>query len=210
MDTKGHPSKRKYIYGFSKNDLNQEIKKKMKDLKPSLFKEEQKAMGEFAKRNDIITTNVNKGGAVVIMYVEKNINETNRQQSDKRNYKTLQEDPTLQQSKLVHNRIIMFKKENLRSKIIANELKSVNPDTQNSKFHSKYIKNFEKFDRMLKDKNDIINKTNNFPDPPNSILVTTDDKSLCTSIPNIKVIKENYTILEGIKKTKNRRHSKKT
>ena len=147
MDTKGHPSKRKYIYGFSKNDLNQEIMKKMKDPKPSLFKGEQKAMGEFAKRNDIIITNANKGGAAVIMYVEKNINETNRQQSDKRNCKTLQEDPTLQHSKLVHNRITRFKKENLRSKIIANELKSVNSDTQSSKFHSKYI---NKFDPMLK------------------------------------------------------------
>ena len=101
----------------------------MKNPKPNLSKGEQKAMEELAKRKDIIITNADKGGAVVIMDVEKYINEANRQLSDKRNYKKLQEDPTLQHSNLVNDTIDRFKKENLLSKKLADGLKSVNPKT---------------------------------------------------------------------------------
>ena len=52
-------------------------------------------MEELAKRKDIFIANADKGGAVVIMDVEKYINEANRQLSDKRNYKKLPEDPTI-------------------------------------------------------------------------------------------------------------------
>ena len=61
----------------------------MKNPKPNLSKAEQKAMEELEKRKDIIITNADKGGAVVIINVEKYINEANRQLSDKRNYKKL-------------------------------------------------------------------------------------------------------------------------
>ena len=67
----------------------------MKNPNSNLYNEEQKAMEELAKRKDIIITNADKGGAVVIMDVENYINKANRQQSDKLNYKKLQEDPTL-------------------------------------------------------------------------------------------------------------------
>ena len=70
----------------------------MKNPKANLSKGEQKATEELAKRKDVIITNAGKGGAVVIMDVEKYIKEANRQLSDKRNYKTFQEDPTLQHS----------------------------------------------------------------------------------------------------------------
>ena len=50
-------------------------------------------MEELAKRKDITVTNTDKGGAVVIMDAEKYINKTNRQLSDKLNYKTLRKDP---------------------------------------------------------------------------------------------------------------------
>ena len=71
-------------------------------------------MEELTKRKDIIITNADKGGAVVIMDVEKCIYKANRQLSDKRNYK-LQKDPTLQHSNLVNDTIDRFKKENLLS-----------------------------------------------------------------------------------------------
>ena len=57
--------------------------------KPNLSKGDQKAMEETAKRKDIIIINAAKGDAVVIMNVEKYINEANSQLSDKRNYKML-------------------------------------------------------------------------------------------------------------------------
>ena len=61
----------------------------MKNPKPNLSAGEQKAMEKLAKRKAIIITNADKGGAVVIINVEKYINEANRQLSDKRNYKKL-------------------------------------------------------------------------------------------------------------------------
>ena len=99
----------------------------MKNPKPNLSNGEQKAMEKLAKRKDIIITNADKGGAVVIMDVKKYINEFNRQLSDKCNYKKLQEDPMLQHSNLVNNTIDWFQKENLLSKKLADGLKSVNP-----------------------------------------------------------------------------------
>ena len=83
-------------------------------------------MKELAKRRDIITTNADKGGAVVIMDKEKYINEAIRKVSDKQNYKLLQEDQKLHYSNLVDNTIHRFKKENLLSNKLAEELKSVN------------------------------------------------------------------------------------
>ena len=59
----------------------------MKNLNPNLSKGEQKAMDELAKRKNIIITNVDKGGAVVVMDIERYINEVNRQLSNKCNYK---------------------------------------------------------------------------------------------------------------------------
>ena len=47
----------------------------------------------------------------------------------------------------------------------------------------------------IKDTNDFMNKINNFPVPPNSLLVTMDVKSLYTSIPNnegIASLKKKY------------------
>ena len=80
-------------------------------------------MEELAKRKDIIITNADKGGAVVIMDVEKYINEANRQLFDKRNYEKLQDDPTLHLSYLVNGTILKFKKENLLSTKLAYGLK---------------------------------------------------------------------------------------
>ena len=62
------------------------------------------------------------------MDVEKYTNEANCQLSDKCNYK-LQEDPILQDNNLVNNTIDRFKKENLLSKKLTDELKSINPKT---------------------------------------------------------------------------------
>ena len=47
-------------------------------------------MEELTKRKDIIITNADKGCAVVIIDVEKYINNANYPLSDKRNYKKLQ------------------------------------------------------------------------------------------------------------------------
>ena len=97
-------------------------------------------MEELTKRKDIIITNADKDGAVVIIDVEKYIKEANRQLSNKRNYKKLQKDPTLQHSNLVNDTIDRFKKENLLSNKLADGLKPVNPKTPKFKFHPRYTK----------------------------------------------------------------------
>ena len=53
-------------------------------------------MEELAKRKDIVITNADKGGALVIMDAEKYTNEASRQLFDKSNWMSLQEDSTLQ------------------------------------------------------------------------------------------------------------------
>ena len=65
----------------------------MKNAKPSLSKGEQREIEELAKRKDIIINNADKGGVLLIIDVEKYINEANRQLSEERNNKTLQEEP---------------------------------------------------------------------------------------------------------------------
>ena len=185
----------------------------MKNPKPNLSAGEQKAMEKLAKRKDIIITNADKGGAVVIIDVEKYINEANRQLSDKRNYKKLQEDPTLQHSNLVNDTMNRFKKRNLLSKKLADGLKSVNAKTpkfyispkihkennpgrpviNSINCHTSEISRFadhhlqplvREFPSHIKDTKDFINKIDNFDVPPNSLLVTMDVNLLYTSIPN--------------------------
>ena len=113
----------------------------MKNPKPDLSKGEQKAMEELAKRKDITVTNADKGGAVVvIMDIEKYINETNCQLSDKRNYKNLQKDPTLQHSNLVNDTTDRFKKENLLSKKLVTDLNLSTQKPQSFTFNPRYIK----------------------------------------------------------------------
>ena len=170
-------------------------------------------MEKLAKRKDIFVTNVDKGGALVIMDVEKYINEANRQLSDKSSYKKLQEDPTLQHSNLVNDTMNRFKKGNLLSKKLADGLKSVNAKTPkfyiSPKIHKEnnpgrpVINSINRhtseiscfFDHHLqplvreipsyiKDTNDFINKIDKFAVPPNRFLITMDVKSSCTSIPN--------------------------
>ena len=178
-------------------------------------------MAELAKRKDIIITSADKGGPVVIMDVEKYINKANNQLSDKRNYKALQEDPTLQHIDLVKGTIGRFKKENLLFRKLADGLnlkppkfcispklhKENNPgrpvinsiNCHNSEIsrcvdhHLKHL--VREIPLYIKDTNNFINKINNFPVPPNSLLVTMDVKSLYTSIPNnegIASVKKKY------------------
>ena len=165
-------------------------------------------MEELAKRKDIIITNAEKGDAVVMMGLYKYIKEANHQLCDKRNYNTLHEDPTLQHSNLVNDTNDRIKKENLLSKKLVDGLKSVNPKPP--KFYISPIMHKEnnpakpainstnyptseishrqplvwEIASHIKGTNYFIHKNNSFPVPPNSLLVTIDVKSLCTSIPD--------------------------
>ena len=78
--------------------------------KDNLTKGEQEALEELSERDDIIITNADKRGAIVIMDFDKCISETQRQLNDENSYKKLQADPTLQHNKLVNVTVERFTK----------------------------------------------------------------------------------------------------
>ena len=194
------------------NDINALMKQSTKRLKFNLTYKEHAAMEELAKRKDLIITNADKGGAVVIMDTDSYAKEANRQLSDKASYKQSTQDPTLQHNRMVNQRIERFKNEKLLPQKLADGLKVTKPKTPKFYFSSKthkpnnpgrpVINSIEyhtsetsrfvdhhlqpvvkQIPSYIKHTN-FINKVNNFSVPVNLILVTMDVRSLYTSIPN--------------------------
>ena len=195
------------------NANNAIMKQPTKKLKSNLTYQEHTAMEELTKGKDLIITNADKVWAVVIMDTESYIKETNRELSEKANYKQLTQDPTLPNNRMVNQRIERFKNEKFLPKKTADGLKISNPKTSkfyvSPKIHKPnnpgkpvinsiecHISEILRFvdhhfqpvikhvPSYIKDKNHFINKVNNFSVLVNSILVTMDVRSLYTSIPN--------------------------
>ena len=133
------------------------------------------------------------------MDTENYIKKSNRQLSDKSNYKTLQTYPILQYNKMVNDTLDRFKNENPLSKKNAETLKVINPKTRKLYIHPKYTKKIIQGDlqltqstatllkfRDIKDTNDYVNKISSFKVQENSFLVTMDVKALHTNIPHTK------------------------
>ena len=55
----------------------------------NLTKGDQKALEELSKKDDIIITNADKEGAIVVMDIDRYISEAQRQLNDEKNYKKL-------------------------------------------------------------------------------------------------------------------------
>ena len=55
----------------------------------NLTKGEQKALEELSKKDDIIITNADKEGAIVVMDIDRYISEAQLQLNDEKNYKKL-------------------------------------------------------------------------------------------------------------------------
>ena len=68
------------------------------------------ALKNLSKRGDIIITNANKGGTVVLMFVNDYIREGKRQLNDLKNYKVPAKDPTTANNNLVKKTIDRFTK----------------------------------------------------------------------------------------------------
>ena len=86
-------------------------------------------MQELQSRNDMVITDVNKGGAVVILDVEDYVKEAERQLNNKENYRKIIYDPTTANNETINKIISRFHKENLLSKNISEGLKTENPRT---------------------------------------------------------------------------------
>ena len=112
-----------------KKDIKCTKTSKPKQPYPNVDKGEREAIKELSKKEDIIITNADKGGVVVIAVMKCYIKETERQLNDKENYQILPQGPTIGNGKLVNQAIDRFKKENLITDKIADELKTSDPRT---------------------------------------------------------------------------------
>ena len=96
---------------------------KTKQPHPNLGKGEREAIKELSKREDIMITNADKGGAVVLVDTNDYIKEPERQLNDKDNHHIVPQDPTLGNNKLAKQAIDGFKKENLITEKFQTDLK---------------------------------------------------------------------------------------
>ena len=87
------------------------------------------AIKELSKREEIIITKADKGGAVAIVGKRDFIKEAERQLNDKDNFHIWPQDPTLGNSKLANQAIDRFKKEKLITDKIEDALKTSDPRT---------------------------------------------------------------------------------
>ena len=98
-------------------------------------------MDELRKREDLIFTKADKGGALVIMDVKDYVQEAERQLNEGNFYKKLPSDPTKMYAERINRTIDQFKEEGLITESVAKGLKKENPKTSkfnlNSKIHKK-------------------------------------------------------------------------
>ena len=173
---------------------------KTKQPHPNLGKGEREAIKELSKREDIMITNADKGGAVVLVDTNDYIKEPERQLNDKDNHHIVPQDPTLGNNKLAKQAIDGFKKENLITEKIPDRLKTSDPRTprfyitpkihkpgnpgrsvvSSVNCHTANISNYidyhlqpvvRQIPSYIKDTNDFINKISDIENiPPNSYL----------------------------------------
>ena len=97
--------------------------------KHNLTKKELQALKDLQNRDDIVITNADKGGAVVIQDVESYIKEAKRQLNDETSYEKCQHDLTQKHLKQVNDTIDSFQKSQLLSEKTFKMLKSTKVKT---------------------------------------------------------------------------------
>ena len=114
------------------NDIDAEMKQLKGPKYSKLSEREQKSLEDLKARDDIIITNVDNVGAVVILDGKGYVRECERQLNNTKHYRHLQQDSIVTSNKLVHNLIERFENEKLIPQNIAKGLKINSP--QNSRF----------------------------------------------------------------------------
>ena len=208
------------------NNLLKEEEHIKQILHKNLSKKEEDALQNVSKRDDIIITKADKGGAVVIADVVDYVQEANRQLDSKGFYEKLTIDTTEINRIKVNRTINELKSSHLLNEKIANDLliseaktpqfkmlpkvhKKGNPgrpvvssiDYHTTKI-SEYIDNqlqphVKELKSYVKDSTHFLRRINTMKKiPDNSILVTMDVRSLYTNIPNKEGIEAVETILK--------------
>ena len=104
---KTHHTIKTFIEAFQNEIEN--LPKNNTQRKYNLTKDEREALEKFQQRDDIIITNADQGGAIVIQDVEKYIEEANRQLHDETFYKKCNTDLTQRHNNLINHTIDSFK-----------------------------------------------------------------------------------------------------
>ena len=212
-----HHTINKYVEAVKK-DIEQSKTVPPKKIRSNLSKDEKVTLKDLSKRDDIIISYADKGGAVVIMDVNDYIREAKRQLNEPMNYKVLAKDPITTNNDLINQTIDRFTKEQLINGNIANGLKNPSPRTPQFYISPKIHKEgnpghpvvssinchtanisrnvdyhlqpiMKQIPSYVKDLNDFINRINAVKSvPKNSYLVTMDVRSLYTNIPNAEGI----------------------
>ena len=110
------------------NDIDAPIKKLKRPNRSNLSEKEQKPLEDINVTDDIVITNADKGGAVVIMDEKNYLEECERQLNNIKNYNCLQKGPTETNNGLVHSVIKRLENEKLFSANIVEALKINSPE----------------------------------------------------------------------------------
>ena len=208
-----HHSVKTFIEAVDRN-LDHDMDNQKTKTFPNLTKEEIKALDGLKKRDDIIITKADKGGAVVIMNVDDYLNEANRQLSNTDFYQEIPSNLSNAHAEIVNKAVRDFMTEKLLPEQVAGALMVENPKTAKfyllPKIHKKgnpgrpitnaigcptsKIAEFvnhqlqpmvEKLKSYIKDTTHFLNKLAEIDHlPDDAILVTMDVSALYTNIPH--------------------------
>ena len=95
---------------------------KKKLPKNNLTDTDKNAIEYFSKRNNLVITKADRGGATVILDVKDYIARANEQPQDNSFYQKLNVDPTVKHSEIVSSAIENFRKQKLLSNLTATKL----------------------------------------------------------------------------------------
>ena len=134
-----HHTVNTFIESFE-NQVKKDVKTCTRNHQNNLSKQEQKALQDLQKRDDIIIINADKGGAITILDTKDYVKEANRQLSDTSCYQKLQYNPTTEHASTVNSTIDVFKNQQKIPERIAEGLKVKSPKTPTLKLPPKVHK----------------------------------------------------------------------
>ena len=123
-----HHSVKTFIEAVER-DLEQENNEDKIEVRKNLTKEEINSLNKLTKREDIIITKADKGGAVVIINVEDYLKEAKRQLDNTEFYQKVGNDLTETHAEIVNKAIKNFAKEKLLPEQVAKALLVEDPKT---------------------------------------------------------------------------------
>ena len=117
----------RHIHRSNKKDIDEQLTKTKTSSYNNLSKKELEVLEQLKRRDDIIKTSADKGGAIVIQDAKLYIKEAERQLNNTENYRSQPNDPTKINNDTVNKTIKRFQKEHLIKDKIAEALITQNP-----------------------------------------------------------------------------------